>query len=251
MKDDELISDYFSRLLIIINNMKRNGEQLEDIRVMGKALWSLHPKFEHVVVAIEESKDLEKITIEELMWSLQVHEQRIQKNKAPPTTINLEQALESSLTLTNQGGRYGSNKGHGRGRGCNNHFNNDQNQATNNNRGRGHGRGRYGRGHGGRGVQCYNCLKFGHYASDCRRKPVGQVGQSNFAEASTQNDPTLLLARNEAEEQNDMWFFDSGASNHICGKKELFLDIEEIKGNVSLGDSTKLDVQGKGTIKNL
>jgi hypothetical protein len=31
----------------------------------------------------------------------------------------------------------------------------------------------------------------------------------------------------------------------MCGKKELFSDMEEIKGNVSLGDSTKLDVQGK------
>jgi hypothetical protein len=68
---------------------------------MEKALRSLYLKFEHVVVAIEESKDLEKITIEELMGFLQVHEHRIQKIKAPPTTINLEQALESNFTLTN------------------------------------------------------------------------------------------------------------------------------------------------------
>jgi hypothetical protein len=33
-----------------------------------------------------------------------------------------------------------------------------------------------------------------HYASDYRRKLAEQVGQSNFAEASTQDDPTLLLA---------------------------------------------------------
>jgi O-succinylbenzoate synthase len=52
-------------------------------------------------MTIEESKDLEKITIEELMGSLQVHEQHIQKYKAPPITTNLKQALESNLTLTN------------------------------------------------------------------------------------------------------------------------------------------------------
>jgi hypothetical protein len=46
-----------------------------------------------------------------------------------------------------------------------------------------------------------------------------------------------------------MWFLDSGASNNMCGKKELFSNMEEIKGNISLGDSTKLDVQDKGNIK--
>jgi hypothetical protein len=35
----------------------------------------------------------------------------------------------------------------------------------------------------------------------------------------------------------------------MCGKKKLFSKMEEIKENVSLGDSTTLDVQGKGTIK--
>ena len=36
-------------------------------------------KFEHVVAAIEESKNLEEILIEELLGCLQVHEQRMQK----------------------------------------------------------------------------------------------------------------------------------------------------------------------------
>jgi hypothetical protein len=52
-------------------------------------------------MAIEESNDLEEITIEELMRFLQVHEQWIQKNKTLSTTTNLDQALESNLTLTN------------------------------------------------------------------------------------------------------------------------------------------------------
>jgi hypothetical protein len=55
-------------------------------------------------MTIEESKDLKKIIIEELMGSLQVHVQRIKKNNAPPTIIKLEQVLESNLSLMNQGG---------------------------------------------------------------------------------------------------------------------------------------------------
>lgn len=43
--------------------------------------------------------------------------------------------------------------------------------------------------------------------------------------------------------------FCSRASNHICDKKEKFIDLDEnIQGNVSLGDSSKLDVEGKGKI---
>ena len=55
---------------------------IEDVHVVEKILRSLANKFEHVVVAIEESKDLETLLIEELMGSLQVHEQRMKKNSS-------------------------------------------------------------------------------------------------------------------------------------------------------------------------
>jgi len=41
---------------------------------MEKLLRSLTSKLEHVVAVIEESKNLEEISIEELLGSLQVHE---------------------------------------------------------------------------------------------------------------------------------------------------------------------------------
>ena len=69
---------------------------IEDVHVVEKILRSLANKFEHVVVAIEESKDLETLLIEELMGSLQVHEQHMEKNSSP---VIIDQALESKLTL--------------------------------------------------------------------------------------------------------------------------------------------------------
>ena len=57
--------------------MKRNGERLDDVRVMENILRSLTSNFKHVVTAIEESKDLETMSAEELLGSLIVHEQHI------------------------------------------------------------------------------------------------------------------------------------------------------------------------------
>lgn len=74
MKIGETITDYFIRVQTMVNQMKRNGEKLNDERLMEKILRSLTPKFEYVIIAIEESKDLSIISIEELMSSLQAHE---------------------------------------------------------------------------------------------------------------------------------------------------------------------------------
>ena len=87
---------------------------------MEKILGSLVNKFEHVVVAIEESKDLETLSNEELMRSLEVHKQRMEKNSS---FVVIEQALESKLTLREEkpngscGGHTNSNHGKGREKG--------------------------------------------------------------------------------------------------------------------------------------
>ena len=70
MNEGENVFDYYSRLLGIVNEMKRKGEKLEEVHVMEKILRSLTHKFEHVVTAIEESKDLETVNAEELLGSL-------------------------------------------------------------------------------------------------------------------------------------------------------------------------------------
>ena len=64
MKGGETVSDYFFRVLAVSNQLKRNGEKLEDVRIMEKILHLLDPKFEHIIVTIEETKDLEKMKIE-------------------------------------------------------------------------------------------------------------------------------------------------------------------------------------------
>lgn len=52
--------------------------------VVGKVICSLSSKWDFVVVVIEESKDIAKITLDELSGSLQAHEIRINKTLEKP-----------------------------------------------------------------------------------------------------------------------------------------------------------------------
>ncbi|KAJ3691459.1 hypothetical protein LUZ61_020623 [Rhynchospora tenuis] len=81
MKETEGVSEYMTRVQTVVNQLKRNGEPLAEVRVVEKVLRSLTNEFENVVCAIEESKDLNEMTIDELSDSLEAHEQRKKKKK--------------------------------------------------------------------------------------------------------------------------------------------------------------------------
>ena len=55
MLESENISEYFARVLVIYNQMKRYGEKMEETRVVEKILRSLQKKFHYMMVTIEKS----------------------------------------------------------------------------------------------------------------------------------------------------------------------------------------------------
>ncbi|KAI5443468.1 hypothetical protein KIW84_012204 [Lathyrus oleraceus] len=99
--------------------------------------------------------------------------------------------------------------------------------------------------------KCYNCDKVGHLAKDCRiEKKVEET--TNLTLESEANEGFLLMAQNEINTNDNVWYLDSRASNHMCGHKHLFKEMRKIEdGNVSFGDASKVKVEGKGTIRYL
>lgn len=53
MKEGETISEYFSRVMLVVNDMRNLGEEMSDSKVVEKILKTLVEKFTYVLCAIE------------------------------------------------------------------------------------------------------------------------------------------------------------------------------------------------------
>jgi hypothetical protein len=99
MMESKLLNDFFTRTMSLVNQIKTNGDILEDQRIIEKNLTSIPPKFDLIIVAIEESKDLTQMCLDEIMSSLQIHEQRLTRS----TTVSYEQAFRSRVLVRGGG----------------------------------------------------------------------------------------------------------------------------------------------------
>ncbi|XP_074378564.1 uncharacterized protein LOC141720109 [Apium graveolens] len=177
---------------------------------MEKLLRSLTRKFNYVGTSIEESKDLSTISIDELVGSLQAHKQRMNQYD---DASHLEKALQSKVSIGDSSGTSSSV------------------------RGKGGYRGGY---RGGRGRGSY----------ECRAPKVEE--RSHFTAAKEDKDvgtAMFLIYKGDEESKKNVWYLDSGATNHMTSHKYLFMEIDEtISGEVTFGDSLKIPVKEKGTI---
>ncbi|GJW00664.1 hypothetical protein Tco_1555915 [Tanacetum coccineum] len=114
IKSNETVQTYIARVLGIVSQMRAYGDKVDDEVVVAKILRSLSSKFDHVVAAIEESKDLSTYSVDELMGSLQTHEARINRNvvkgEKHAFQVQGEQAKFSYNRSRGQGGFRGRGK---------------------------------------------------------------------------------------------------------------------------------------------
>ncbi|KAK9167234.1 hypothetical protein Scep_002425 [Stephania cephalantha] len=221
MDESEDIEKYTNRVQTIVNQLKMNGEDVADLDVNEKILRTLTTKFDHVVAAIMESgTDYETKPVEEIIGSLRAHEQRINEKseKVKPT----EQALKTAVVpkLNKNHGFKGRDKVNNNGRGQNN---NQQWWDRNNGCGRDQGRDQQ-----RNQIQCYNCRKFGHIARDCKNKKHDKSTEHvSFAQGNDCTQTLFMVSSGQECSQNYTWYLDSGCSNHMCGNRELFEELDE------------------------
>ncbi|CAI9782632.1 unnamed protein product [Fraxinus pennsylvanica] len=74
MNDDERFDEFYAMLNGIVNSSFNLGERIPEAKIMRMVLRSLPERFRPKVTAIEESKDLDSVKVEELVGSLQPYE---------------------------------------------------------------------------------------------------------------------------------------------------------------------------------
>lgn len=80
MNEEELIKDYYTRVMDDVNRLRICGEEIHDRRVIEKILISLTPKYNNIITMIEEMKDMDNIPVSDLIdliESLENYENRI------------------------------------------------------------------------------------------------------------------------------------------------------------------------------
>ena len=91
------MQEFLTKVAAIVNQLRSYGEEVSERTVVTKVLRSLTPKFDHVVAAIEESKNLSTYSFDELMGSLQSHEAKINRTE--------EKSEENAFQIKGEGSK--------------------------------------------------------------------------------------------------------------------------------------------------
>ncbi|KAL6321724.1 hypothetical protein AAG906_031237 [Vitis piasezkii] len=103
MKDNESVKDYSSKLMDVVNQMRILSETFTYQNVVEKIMVSVPQKFEAKIFAIEESCDLQSLTIEELTKKLHAQEQRV--------LMRRDEATKGAFHANHKGKSFGNLQG--------------------------------------------------------------------------------------------------------------------------------------------
>ncbi|KAL5762960.1 hypothetical protein ACOSP7_019224 [Xanthoceras sorbifolium] len=103
MKDGESVVDYYARTMGIANKMRFHGEQMNDVAIVEKILRSLVSKYDYVVCSIEESKDIDALSLDELQSSLLVKvEVEVEEGEVEAIEMEAYNIKTSMVMMINQ-----------------------------------------------------------------------------------------------------------------------------------------------------
>ncbi|GAU48263.1 hypothetical protein TSUD_405090 [Trifolium subterraneum] len=242
MDKNDSIGSYASRVQGLVHSMRSYGEEITERMMVEKVMRTLIPSFDHVIVAIQTAGQVANMKIEDLVGTLEAHELVINERKVVQETI---QALQAQ-TFKKNGGNKGKNKDQSNNSSQKHKKFDEKSESFKKGGGTSNPK-RKDKSH----IQCYNCEKWGHYASNCRSKKEKDTSDdANLVEEQSDKEVvTFMAAMSEEQLANGEWFLDTGCSNHMTGHKDWLIKFDSLrKSKVRLADSRSIQAEGIGNI---
>ncbi|GKC16939.1 retrovirus-related pol polyprotein from transposon TNT 1-94, partial [Tanacetum coccineum] len=267
---DESIDSAFARFNTIITSLKALDEGYSSKNYVRKFLRALHPKWRAKVTAIEESKDLTSLSLDELIGNLKVHEMIIKKDseivkaKVERKSIALKAKKESSDEECSTSGsedeeyamavrdfkKFFKRRGRFVRQPRNDKKAFQRSRDDKNSKG---------------DRKCFRCGDPNHLIGECpnhdryepppQRAYVEALGAMREEDNEKVKDATCLVAHDHSEIclgvdlEPDEWIKDGGCSKHVTGNRKLFSTYKAYNGgNVIFGSNLRGNIIGKGQI---
>ncbi|XP_039028838.1 uncharacterized protein LOC120162835 [Hibiscus syriacus] len=211
-----------SGLFFLSENQCRSNDviwtDISDQTVVVKVLRSLSSKFDHVVSTIEESKYIATYSFDELMGSLLSHEERLNK-------------FEESMKKKSFMWEASNQKNDRRDVASRVVVEEDFKKRMSRQR-----------------QKWYSMLPMQRLRA-FESRLLEKYQQASYAEQEEEELKLFMAYHEEANASFNIWFLDSGCSNHITRIKLLFKELDEsYKMMVKLGGDKQLQVEGKGIV---
>lgn len=245
MKDSETIKDYSDRLLNIANKVRLLGSEFADSRIVEKILVTVPEKYEATITTLENTKDVSKISLVELLNALKAQEQRRlmredttiegalaakQQNMVRNKKKDFDGIGESSTSVNAEGKNENRKKSYPPCQHCGR---------------KGHPPFRCWR---RPDAKCTKCNQMGHEAVICRNKNQQHDEEAKAADQEEEDHLFVATCFSSFESSED-WLIDSGCTNHMTHNKDLFRELSNASSSkVRVGNGKYIAVRGKGTI---
>ena len=100
MEEDESFDEFYAKLKDIVNSAFNLGETISEPKIVRKVLRSLLERFHAKITTIEESKDIDKIPLIELVGNLQTYELGLTRIRKSSKSKSM--ALKAKSSETNE-----------------------------------------------------------------------------------------------------------------------------------------------------
>ncbi|GAU33426.1 hypothetical protein TSUD_380620 [Trifolium subterraneum] len=242
MKNDEAVAEYFTRVETLTNQMKNCGSTLSEEEMVEKVLRTSTHKFDYIVVTIEQTKDLSEIKMEDLQSTLEAHE--LKHGERNHGKEDEQAQFVKFKKYQNEKKKWQNKKGSKKGK----KSVEDKSESSKKEGGQKTKKDKS-------TIQCYNCNKYGHYASECKapkkKKSQDTEEEANVAQdgSTSEDDVSFMVTITDETAESMVWYFDTGCSNHMTGNKSILTDFNKcLNTRIKLANGNFIAAEGMGNV---